>query len=168
MTVYNEDTAETLGALSGILLHPDTGKVEGFFVRMSGFLVSQTLFLSSMDIIRWGTKVYVRHADALSDLGDLVRLQSLVEEQRPVLGQSIRTESGRTLGRCADVQFDTHSFVIEWIFPKSLWRWGTALPVSQILEVRKDGIVVKDPALPVTQSALKKVEMPVLEMPEAA
>jgi len=128
-----------IGLLSGILIHPDTGAIEGFFLhsRMS-------LFVSSLDISRWGTRVYVRNADVVAPIEDRIRLQPLLEDTRTVLGQKILSESGTRLGRCKDIQFNTDTMHIEWIFPRKLFRWGVALPVSEILEVRPDAIVVKD------------------------
>jgi len=128
-----------LGLLSGILIHPDTGRIEGFFVRSRS-----SLFVSSLDISRWGTRVYVRNADVVSPIEDRIRLQPLLEDTRTVLGQKVLSESGARFGKCHDVQFNTDTMHIEWIFPKKLFRWGVALPVAEILEVRPEAIIVKD------------------------
>lgn len=139
-----EDGGDTvLGLVSGILIHPDTGKVEGFFVH-SILHSSEPLFVSFIDIIRWGTRAYVRSADVLSPPHDRIRLQPLLEDSRTVLGQRIFTESGVSLGRCKDVQFNTESMHIEWIFPRKLFRWGVALSVAEIIEVQQKGIIVKN------------------------
>jgi uncharacterized protein YrrD len=166
LPVVDEEMVEQLGTIAGIFLHPDLGKVEGFFVRINGFFRHEMLFLSSLDILRWGLRVVVRDADVIAPLEERVRLQALAEEGRPVLSQKILTDTGRSLGRCADVQFDTRSFMAEWIWPRRLWRWGTPFPLSQIIEVRKDAIIVRDPALPVAEKA---GPAPILErMPDAA
>jgi len=139
-----EDTGEQeIASLNGILLNPDLGKVEGFFVKVTGFMQSQELFLPVMDIVHWGNRVRVRD-HALSDLQEFVRLQSLYEEGRSVLQQRILTENGTPLGVCGDVQFDTVSFYMEWIFPRKWFRWRTPLPVSSIVLVRQDAIIVRD------------------------
>jgi sporulation protein YlmC with PRC-barrel domain len=135
--VLEEGGDTTLGLLSGILIHPDTGKIEGFLVG--------DLFCSSMDIVRWGTRVYLRDANVLAPPEDRIRLQSLLQDPRTVLGQKIRTEAGVKLGRCSDVQFNTDMMHIEWLFPRKFFRWGIALPVSDILEVTAAAIVVRDP-----------------------
>ena len=141
LPVIEDGGDSVLGVVSGILIHPDTGKVEGFFVARMG---TEPLFVSSMDILRWGTRIYVRSADVLAPPHDRIRLQSLLEDERTVLEQRIFTESGMSLGRCKDVQFNTDSMHIEWIFPRKFFRWGVALSVAEIIEVRQKGIVVKD------------------------
>lgn len=146
--VCEEGDQYPLGTISGILIHPDTGKVEGFVVWAQGV----ELFCGSADILRWGTRIYVRSADALAPPEDRIRLQSLLADPRTVLGQKIRTESGASIGRCKDVQLNTDTMHIEWLFPKSMFRWGVALPISEVLEVRRDAIIIRDP--------IKKAKVP--------
>ena len=143
--VLEEGGDRALGVISGILIHPDTGKIEGFLVHVQGSAGKGDLFCSSADIIRWGTRVYLRNANRLAPPEDRIRLQSLLQDPRSVLGQKIRTETGSMLGRCADVQFNTDVMHIEWLFPRKFFRWGIALPVSDILEVTTAAIVVQDP-----------------------
>lgn len=167
MSVREEETGEEVGTLSGILIHPDTGKIEGFFVAVPGFLHQAQLFLSVLDIRFWGLYVRILDRDVLSDLEDRVRLQPLLEDPRTVLGQRVRTETGVRLGWCADVQFDTQFFQVEWLFPRRWWRWRSPLPMSEVLEVRPDAIIVRDPSRAVTEPALRSTE-PLLNMPDVA
>ncbi|MBI3619445.1 hypothetical protein HY213_05440 [Candidatus Peregrinibacteria bacterium] len=171
MTIATEETGEALAILSGILINPDTAKIEGFFASIhGGFLGRETLFLSSLDIVRWGSRVWIRRADALSPPEERVRLQPLLEDRRPVLGQRMRTESGRVIGTCRDVQFDTLHFLIEWLFPKRSFRWGIAIPISEVVEVRPDAIIIRDPPAVSEEAKEEQAEKPPLiaQMPEAA
>lgn len=146
LTVIGEETGDVLGALNGMILNPDTGVVEGFFVRTAGFWAQEKrLFLCRSDILRWGARIAVRGRDALVPVDDLVRVNEILGGRRPVLGQKIVTESGLAFGRCADVQFNTASFRLEWMFPRRFFRWGIPIPASQILEVRPEAVIVKDP-----------------------
>ncbi len=159
---------EELGRIAHILIHPDTGKVEGFFVKVKRWYVrSEMLFLAAEDIQRWGMRVTVRNHEALSPLDERIRLQALLEERRPVLSQRIVTERGQKLGRCADVQFETEFFMLEWLWPKKFGRWQRPLPLALVVEIRKDSIIVRDP----TASAPEKVateKAPMLNVPEVA
>src|SRR5437870_58338 len=91
MPVSTDDPPEMVGILSGVLLHPDTGKVEGFFVEGG---VEQHLFLSSIDVRRWTNRVVIRSPDMLAPVEERIRLQPLLQDGRPLLHQPIRTESG--------------------------------------------------------------------------
>ena len=66
VSVVEEESSEQIGVLSGILLNPDNGKIEGFFVTTPGFLHSETLFLSSLDIRSWGVRITVLDRSVLS------------------------------------------------------------------------------------------------------
>ena len=155
MPVLEQGSPAVLGKIAGILLHPDQGKVEGFFVRLDGFWRKDELFLASSDIRHWGTQVRVRDADALSPLEDRIRLLSLIEDGRTLLGQPILTETGRHLGTCRDVQFETLTFMVEWLFPKRFFRWGTAVQASAIVQVRPDAIIVRDPTVTETSKPME-------------
>ncbi len=168
LPVIEEDTGEALGSIAGALLNPDTGAVEGFFVRGSGFFSPGSPFLLTADILHWGIRVTVRDRDSLSSIDDLVRLRALLESGRPMLGQRIVTESGRPLGRCEDVQFTTKDFRLQWIFPRRFWRRGVALPASQILEVRRDAIVVRDSVVPAAEEKADDALAIIPALPEAA
>lgn len=167
---------ELLGTVAGMVVHPDTGAIEGVLVRASGFLPMEPLFLATADILHWGQKVSVRSAEVLAPLHELVRLRAFLDEGRTVLGQPIVTEAGRKLGTCRDVQFETKTFRLEWLFPKRFFRWGTAVPVSTIVEVRGDAIVVREPPVATDvregRSVLKALneltEAPVPPVPEAS
>jgi sporulation protein YlmC with PRC-barrel domain len=172
LPVVAEDSEEALGTLSGIVLHPDTGKVEGFFVRVSRFLAAEELFLSSMDITRFGLRVGVRERDVLAPAGDFLRIQPLLSEERTILGQVIRTASGRVIGRCRDIQFETKSMHLTWLFPRRWFKWGTPISVREVLEVRPDAIIVRDPASPAVEKVLQDAQdrlLPIFpKVPEGA
>ncbi|MSR87399.1 hypothetical protein EXS70_04500 [Candidatus Peribacteria bacterium] len=164
LPIQEEETGEQVGSISGILIHPDTGTVEGFFVYAPSMFSGEDLFLSTADILHWGLRVSVRRREVLMPVGDLIRLQPILEGNRPVLGQRMLTEGGRTLGRCGDVQFSTRDFRLEWLFPRRFFRWRPAVPASQIIEVTLQGIVLREGVLPATEAEVGAPMIP--QLPE--
>lgn len=147
--VVDEEVHSLLGVIDHPLIHPDTGKVEGFFVHAPGILSAGHLFLATSDIRRWGRKVEVRDSDSLGPLHEHVRLEHLSKDPRHFLGQRMTTEQGRPLGRCGDVQFDTSTFHLQWLFPRKFrFFWGTPIPASSVLEVKPRAIIVKEQVIP--------------------
>ncbi len=167
LSVREEETGDELGTLTGILIHPDTGRIEGFYVAVPGFLHADQLFLSVPDIRFWGLYVRILDRDRLTEPEERIRLQPLLEDPRTVLGQPIRTEGGRPLGRCADVQFETQFFQVEWLFPRRWWRWRTPLPINEVLEVRPDAIIVREPVRPLAEPVPER-EGAMLKVPDVA
>jgi hypothetical protein len=168
MDVVAEAGQETVGRVAGILLNPDTAAVEGFFLFRDG--EREPLFLAAADVRRFGTVLTVADTSRVSPVEDRVRLRPLLQDKRPVLGQRVRTERGRNLGICRDIQIGTRSMRMEWLFPKRFWRWGVALPASAITEITEAAIVIRDDAVmrSRTRRRLLPTEpvLPVVAVPE--
>ena len=158
--VIAQALGDMVGSLDGILLNPDTGKAEGFFVAVPGFFQSKEVFLAAADIRRWGRAVEVLDADILGPLDEHVRFERLLREKRPILGMPVRTESGLRLGRCADVQFDTETFQLQWLFPRRYrLLWGIPIPAHAVCEVRREAVIVKDRVLPAKEEKVSPVDI---------
>ncbi len=146
LPVIEEHSQQPVGVIADIFIHPDMGKVEGFFIQIRHFMHSDMLFLSAMDITHWGRTVMIRDRDCLAPLEDHVRLQQISDEGRTVMGQKMMTEAGNRLGTCADAQFETKTFRVEWLFPKKMFQWARPVPVTSVQEVRPDAIIIRDQA----------------------
>jgi uncharacterized protein YrrD len=146
LPVIEEHSQQVIGTIAEIFIHPDMGKAEGFFVKISHFMHSETLFLSVADITHWGRTVMIRDRDVLAALEEHVRLQQMFDEGRTVLGQKMVTDTGKKLGTCADAQFETKTFRVEWLFPKKMFQWARPVPITSVQEVRPDAIVIRDQA----------------------
>ncbi len=141
--VVDDGSQQVVGFLDFPLIEPDTGRILGFFIHS---VLGDDLFLQSVDISAWGTKVHVRDADRLSPPQELIRLKVGLGEPRTFLGQQIRTKyTNRTIGICSDVQFNTRHFMVEWLFPRKFFLTKQPLPVTDVLEVTTEAIWVKDP-----------------------
>lgn len=149
MPLVDDRSDDLLATVSGIFLHPDLGKVEGLFVRTQ----AGDGFLSVNDIAHWGRSIVVRDIDAIGPLDERVRLSALWNEGRTILGQRIVTEAGMIVGTCADVQFETETFRIEWLFPRRWFRWKRPIPAGAIIEVRPDAVCVREPEIPAGPAA---------------
>ncbi len=140
LPVIDDQAQEIVAFLSDPLIDADSGRILGFYV-VSG---SGLLLLSTADILSIGTKVHIRSVEKLSPPDELIRLKTTIDDDRFFLGQKIRNrETGCTLGTCADVQFETHHFSIEWLFPRRFFFFRNPVPVGDILEVTNDAIWVK-------------------------
>lgn len=158
MQVVDDSTQYAVGMLDDPLIEPDTGKIAGFFVQTLGLSPESTLFLNVLDITQWGTKVHIAREDVLSPPGELVRMESAMQDPRTMLGQQIRIRPGGiTIGRCVDVQFDTKRFVVEWMFPRRWFFMRDPVATTEIIEITRNAIWVKPPIRPVTADVKRAV-----------
>jgi len=159
MQVIDESTQYTVGMLDQPLIEPDTGKILGFFVFSFGLGTEATLFLPSIDILRWGTKIWVASSDVLSPPHELVRLKAALSDPRTVIHQPIRIRPGGTkVGICSDIQFDTKSFITEWLFPRRWFFARDPIPTTEIIEITSGAIWIKPPLRP-SKAPAKTEEM---------
>lgn len=130
------------GIVMGLLIDPDRGKVIALFVGVPG--ASELFALQTQDIAAWGNRIHIREAELMGPVSDFIRLQEFLSDDRTVIGQQIRTKDGVKLGKCTDVQFETETFMVEWIFPRKFFRKGLAMPISDVLEIKSEAIIVKN------------------------
>ncbi len=146
MPVIDDETQENVAMLTHLLIEPDSGRILGFFVQGLSGIAAGSLFLSALDVVSIGTKVHIRSADKLSPPEEIIRLQATLQDPRSFLGQRIRIRSsGRTIGTCSDVQFDTGRFVVEWMFPRRFFFSVRPIAVSEIVDVTEEAIWIQDP-----------------------
>lgn len=164
MLIRAEDTEEVIGTVSDILLHPDRGTVEGFFVQKRGLFSAPPLFLSTFDIAHFGRTILIRDHDRVAAPMDFLRVQPLLVDSRTILGQPIRTESGIALGRCRDVQFETGSMRLEWLFPRKWFKWRDPIAAREIVEISPEAVIVRDPPAMVKESIPAETARPLVPL----
>lgn len=153
MEIIEQSTGDVVGYLVKPLIEPDKGVILGFFVFRPH--TGPTMhYVSALDIIHFGMRVEIRDEQYICDPYDIVRLQTSLDDSRVVLGQRIQTESGSTLGVCRDVQFDTETMHLTWLFPKRWFRWADPLPIRTVMEIRPDAIIVQDVLHPAEEESI--------------
>lgn len=165
MPIHEEGAREAIAQLDQPIINVDTGKIEAFFVLISGgFLPTRRLVLPVSDIARFGARITVRSSGVLCEPTDVIRIASLLSHPRRLLLQRVQTASGTYLGRAADVQFETLHFTLQWIFPRRWFGWGVPVSMSSIIEVTPLAVIVRDAVVPEkpTEAApiLRKVQEP--------
>jgi len=142
MEVIDSIDHQIHGKAADIIIDPDRGKIVALLIKRTG--ISQYHGLMVEDIESWGNRIHIRNSDVVGEISDFLRLKPYLEDSRTFVAQPIRTQGGRTIGRCNDVQFRTDTFDLEWIFPRRFFRNGLPLPVSEILKVTPEAIIIKD------------------------
>ena len=168
LPIVDDSTDDTVGMIHGILVDPDKGAVEGFAVTQSGFGLKHVSFLSTLDIRRFGAAVHVGHPSVIGDAEDIVRLQGVLADTRRVIDQRMCTESGMQLGVCRDVQINTKTWHVEWLFPRRFFRWGTPVSIAQVIDVTEKAILLRDPVVPEDDEGEPEHLLPVVGEPRIA
>lgn len=140
--IIDEVEHQIQGKVTDLVFDADRGKLLALLVRTSA---SPSLFaLQTQDILSWGKRIHIRDPEVLGAVSDIVRLQPFLRDRRRIIRQPIRTKGGVSLGKCADFQFTTEHFELEWIFPRRFLQKGIPLPASDIIEITDEAIIVKE------------------------
>ncbi len=122
-------------------------------------LFSQPKFiLLQMDVLKILKKnIVIRDESAISEIKDLVRVKTLIDDGFFGVGQKVQTESGQYLGRLYDFLVDSDNLVITKLYIKGLAN-ERIIPATSIVSIEPKIITVKDPldAIEATREALSE------------
>lgn len=144
-------TGGVIGQAHTPIIESSTLKIEGWYATMTD--EKEMMILPSgevRDIIAKG--IVVNDHDAITPIEDMIRMKALIESEFELIGTTIESESGIKLGRVHDFSADHQSFYIKKLyvgqsFIKSMISFTKPQLIidrSQIIDVTKDKIVVKD------------------------
>lgn len=126
-------------------------KIEGWYATVPDekeFMILPSLEVR--DIIAKG--IVVNDHDAITPIEDMIRMKSVLETEFELVGILVENESGIKLGKVHDFAADHQSFYIKKLYVGqsllksvlSLTNPHLIIDRSQIVDVTKDKIVVKD------------------------
>lgn len=131
------------------IINPNNLLIEGWICEDSRDRKQLVLLSNEIrDILPQGFAV--NDLDALSEVGDLVRLQELLALKFNLLGLKVTSESGKSYGKISDYAFETNNMYIQKLYSsQSLvknFSGGThSIDRAQIVEVTNKRIVIEDP-----------------------
>jgi uncharacterized protein YrrD len=121
----------TKNSILGIVLKP-------------GIFSKPKLILLSMDIQKVLKKhIFVRDDGALSEIADLVRVQTLIDNGIFGIGQKVQTESGQNLGRLYDYLVESERLAITKLYIKDLSK-ERIISAENIISIEPKLITIKD------------------------
>ena len=65
-------------------------------------------------------------------------------EAKKIIGNKVVTQSGQSLGRVVDFEIDTSNQSINKYYVHSFLKESLIINVSQVIEIKKDKIIVED------------------------
>ncbi|MBN2307316.1 PRC-barrel domain-containing protein [Candidatus Peregrinibacteria bacterium] len=162
--VLEYDSGDLLGMVSDIVIDPDSGMVEAFWVRPATLPFGNAILRTS-DVLELKKHIYIRSDKVLAQAEDVIRINEILEDGRKFLGCLVQSEAGQSYGRCIDLSFDTDTYALKQIYTrKSLLGLITLderlFSYENIIKVLPNLILINDDA--------KKKEGVIVTTPEAA
>lgn len=146
--ILNFSKRELLGAIHDVIIHPDTGKIEAFWVK-SVSTESKYAILQSQDILRWTNAVYIEDASVIAEPDEIIRITEILNKKSPIVGNRVENKDGQYYGRVISLCFNTETFYLTQIDVRKqfmgILTWSRRLfPFSRIIKVLPSSIVIDD------------------------
>jgi uncharacterized protein YrrD len=155
------DSGHRIGRVFDIVLNTDTGKVVGFLTAPSARKV-----LSPMDIISWDKAMIVHDEESILDIEEIHQVKESLKKNIRVHRAPVYTKSRQYLGKVLDYAVNDRMFVLTKIIVAKTFlgiiSYGHRIIAHKdILEIKKDAVIVKDPLRTVPVKATAKLSVDV-------
>lgn len=145
LPVASTESQSKIGQIYKIIFDPKNGSILGFLVKTSFFQRPKVCSIS--DILSLDeTAAVVENGDVLVEKEEIVRIDELLKQNIPILGQKAQTESGKNLGKVVDLLIDTATLMVTKFYLKDLWQ-ERIIPADKICKITSKAVVFQDDAL---------------------
>ena len=141
-------TGEVLALLKDLIIDPETGKVEAFWVKPMTVPLSNAI-IQVQDVLDWKKHIYVKGEQVIADPADVIRITDILEKKRLFMGNSVRGEAGDQFGRVYNLDFDSKTYYLKNISTQKsvlgiIGYDSRIFSYSRIVEVLENEIIVDD------------------------
>ncbi len=154
-TPVRDETGREIGRVLDLCLNPDTGKVAGFLLAPAGQNA-----VSPIDVLEWDNSLHVHSREDIVSLEEIHQIKKIQEEGIKIYRNKVYTKDGTFLGKVVNYAVNTHFLTLTKILVFKTFlgfiRHGRLVINSKdILEIKKDGIIVRNLEAPVSVKKLK-------------
>ncbi|MBN2096431.1 hypothetical protein JW752_03470 [Candidatus Peregrinibacteria bacterium] len=167
--VLREGDGEPAALLQDIIIHPDTGKIEGFWVK-SLILPVNNAVIPSESILEWKKNVYIKDEREIAEPGDIIKITEILSRDTLFMGNQVKNEAGLYLGHVFDLDFDTEKLYLRNMYTQKsffIFKYDQRLfNYDTIIQVTPDYIVVQElesKKEKVKNTSILKDEQPVMD-----
>ncbi len=143
----DQDDGSVLALLQDIIIHPDTGRIEGFWVKPLTVPLANGV-IHSDSILEWKKNIYIKGDNEISEADEIIKIAEILERKCLFMGAMIKNEEGEVLGRVEDLDFDTKKLRLNNLYTQKNFigfRFNKrAFSYKSVVEVLPEHIVVKD------------------------
>lgn len=140
---------EVLTAVRDVILDAEKGKIAGFWVT-----AGKNKVIAPIDILRWDDIMEIGDFHDIIDAHEVTAIEKALEKNLRIFRQKVFTKSGDYVGKVLDFGMNNQYFELTCLVVAKgflgLIFWDKKIiSARDILEVKKDGIIVKDLVTPV-------------------
>ncbi len=115
--VLEFDSGDLLAMVSGIIVDPDSGMVEAFWVKPTTLPVKNAVLRVS-EIVELKKNLYIKSEKVLAQAEDVIKINEILEDGRTFIGNAVQNEAGDSFGTCVNLTFDTGTYALKQVYSK--------------------------------------------------
>lgn len=145
--VLSHAEGDALAIVEDLIVHPDTGKVEGFWVKPLTLPLKHAV-LPWESVVAWKRNLYVKDDQAMAEPEEIIRISEILSRKTYYIGNKVKTESGKRLGKVFDLDFEEQKMFLRYLFVQKSFLFFSSAPqfihFDSIVQVLPGMIIVKD------------------------
>jgi len=139
---------EVLTRVTDIILDTEKGKIVGFAVA-----AGRTKVVAPIDIVNWNQSITIGDSGDIIEVEDVIHIQKTLEKGVTIVKKRVFTKSGDYIGKVLDYGMNNKYFELTCIIVAKnflgIVYWDKKIiSAKDIIEIKKDRIVVKDLVTP--------------------
>ncbi len=145
--VVSSENGTLLAMIQDIIIHPDTGKIEGFWVKPLTLPIKNGI-LQSDAILDWKKNVYIRDNREIAEPDEIIKISEILLRETYFIGNLVKNESDEILGKVVDIDFDSKKLYLKNLYIEKSFlgfsRNQRIISYDSIIKVMPEYILVKD------------------------
>lgn len=145
--ILGHESGDLIALLKDLIIDPDTGKIEGIWVKPLTLPMSEGVILAQ-DLIEWKKNIYIRGEQVISEADDIIRITEILEKNAFFIGNRVENQAGEILGKVYSLDFDTRKLYLQNLYIQKsflILAWNQRMiPYDAILEVLPKVIIIND------------------------
>jgi len=166
--ILSHEDGVLLALIQDVIIHPDTGKIEAFWVKPLTLPIKNAV-LQSSSILEWKKNIYIKDEREIAEPEDIIKISEIFSRNTFFVGNQVKNESEEFLGKVCDLDFDTKKFYLKNLYTQKSFFGFRYQPrtfsYDSIIKVLPEYILVKDvEEKKVKEAALIEDKQPLLDV----
>jgi sporulation protein YlmC with PRC-barrel domain len=146
--VLNFDDGSLLAVIEDIIVDPETGKIEAFWVKPLTLAISDAI-IQSQDIVEWKKNVYVKNESFISDPAEIIKISEILAKKVYLIGNKVKNQKGKNYGKVYDLDFSCDTFYVRQIYARrsvfGIFKYESRIfSFDSIIEITDKAIIIDD------------------------
>lgn len=145
--IVRQEDGAILALIQDIIIHPDTGKIEAFWVKALALPIPNAI-IQTESILEWKKNIYIKDEREIADPEDIIKVSEILSRNTLFIRNQVKNEAGKIYGKIYDLDFNVDKLYLRNLYvQKSFLGFKFEQHIfhhDNIIKVLPEYILVKD------------------------